>query len=648
MRVDPASESGARRAPDPLAPVRAAVAGRYEIDREIGQGAFATVYLARDLRHERRVAFKVLNADPDSETSELRFLREIRLLARLQHPNILPLIDSGHVGTTLYYVMPYVSGETLRGRMNRERQLPLDAAVEIARAVADGLVHAHGQGVIHRDIKPENILLSAGHPIIADFGVARALDVAGVRQLTRTGLGSPGTPAYMSPEQMLAAQEVDARSDLYSLGCVLYEMLTGRPPFAGKEGFVKRFTEPPPMPSAIRRDVPQELDAVIGKVMAREPADRYSSAADLARALLPSRASGAPAAAEAAPSKRAAAADGRPDNGARPVHAVARPLSENDEARDSYLIARRIIQRRERSELGIAERELLRAVTLDPAFARAHVLLGVLHLLRADLDEPIEAALREGVNAAKRAIEQDAQLGEAHAVMGFAATLAWEWSAAADAFAKAITYGGDSTIVHHWYAINQCARGNLDAARRSLARAIELDAENASLHAAAGMVATYQRDAACALRCHLRACELDPASPLFVTLLGMAESMAEDTDAALLTCTRAVELAGRVDPMMLACRGWTLARAGRRDDARAERESLFALEQRYDISPFYRAALSASVGETEDAIAALRRAHDRCDGWLLALAVHPWMDPLRTTKEYAELVTTIGLKEARG
>ena len=270
---------------DALAPLRAALAGRYEIAREIGQGAFATVYLARDTRHERSVALKVLNADPSSETGELRFIREIRMLAGLQHPNILPLHDSGHVEELLYYVMPYVGGETLRTRMDRERQLQFDAAVSIACETADALAYAHAQGVIHRDIKPENILLSTGHAIVADFGIARAIDLAGVRQLTRTGNSSPGTPAYMSPEQLMADAELDGRTDIYSLGCVLYEMLTGKPPFAGKDGFVRRFTEPPPVPSAVRKNVPSWLDGLVVKALARNPAERYPTAALLARAL---------------------------------------------------------------------------------------------------------------------------------------------------------------------------------------------------------------------------------------------------------------------------------------------------------------------------------------------------------------------------
>jgi len=270
---------------DNLAALRAALTGRYEIGREIGQGAFATVYLARDTRHERQVALKVLNADPGSESGELRFIREIRLLARLQHPNILPLHDSGHVEALLYYLMPYVSGETLRLRMSRERQLPVDTAVRIASEVADALAYAHGQGVIHRDIKPENILLSGGHAVVADFGIARAIDVGGVQQLTRTGMGGPGTPAYMSPEQLMGEGQLDGRSDTYSLGCVLYEMLTGKPPFAGKEGFVKRFTEDPPSPARLRKEIPAWLDAVVLRTLAREPGQRYAVAEDLVRAL---------------------------------------------------------------------------------------------------------------------------------------------------------------------------------------------------------------------------------------------------------------------------------------------------------------------------------------------------------------------------
>lgn len=270
---------------DPTGRIRSAIADRYEIIREIGQGAFAVVYLARDLRHDRTVAVKVLNADGGSENSELRFIREIHLLAKLQHPNILPLIDSGHVGSTLYYVTPYVSGESLRDRLRRERQLSIRSAVSIARETADALDCAHRDGIVHRDVKPENILLSAGHAIVADFGIAHAIDVAGVRHLTRSGFGAPGTPAYMSPEQLIGERQPDARSDIYSLGCVFYEMLTGKAPFAGKEELVKRVTEPPPSPRSVRKDMPVALESVVLKALARDPNDRYQTGAQFVEAL---------------------------------------------------------------------------------------------------------------------------------------------------------------------------------------------------------------------------------------------------------------------------------------------------------------------------------------------------------------------------
>ncbi len=269
---------------DPIGSLRTALAGRYEIGREIGQGAFATVYLANDARHERQVALKVLNVEPGSGTGELRFIQEIRMLAGLQHPNILPLHDSGHVEALLYYLMPYVSGETLRARMTRERQLPIDAAVRISCEAADALAYAHRQGIIHRDIKPENILLSGGHAVVADFGIARAIDLAGVQHLTGTGMGTPGTPAYMSPEQLVGDHQLDGRSDIYGLGCVLYEMLTGKPPFAG-ENFLRRFTEQPPSPSSLRKEVPRWLDVVVLKTLAPNPEERHARAEDLVREL---------------------------------------------------------------------------------------------------------------------------------------------------------------------------------------------------------------------------------------------------------------------------------------------------------------------------------------------------------------------------
>ena len=210
----------------PIDRLNAALDGRYTISRILGEGGMATVYLARDIRHDRDVAIKVLRAELAEAVGAERFLNEIKTTANLRHPHILPLFDSGAAGTVLFYVMPLVEGETLRDRLTRERQLPIPDALRIAGEVSDALSYAHARGVVHRDIKPENILLEGGHAVVADFGIARAVSAAGGERLTQTGL-SVGTPPYMSPEQASGETDIDGRSDLYSLACVLYEMLGG-------------------------------------------------------------------------------------------------------------------------------------------------------------------------------------------------------------------------------------------------------------------------------------------------------------------------------------------------------------------------------------------------------------------------------------
>ena len=255
-----------------------ALAGRYTIERELGRGGMATVYLARDLKHDRLVALKVLRPELAAVLGAERFLREIRVTGQLQHPHILTLIDSGVADGFLYYVMPYVEGESLRQRLEREGQLPLDEALRIARAIATALDFAHGRGVIHRDIKPENIMLHQGEPMVADFGIALAVSMAGRERLTETGL-SLGTPAYMSPEQASAEPKVDGRSDQYSLACVLYEMLAGEPPYTGPTAqaiIAKRLTEPIPHLSTVRQ-VPTAVEAAVTNALGKAPADRFAT-----------------------------------------------------------------------------------------------------------------------------------------------------------------------------------------------------------------------------------------------------------------------------------------------------------------------------------------------------------------------------------
>ncbi|MDZ4675495.1 MAG: serine/threonine-protein kinase, partial [Gemmatimonadota bacterium] len=265
----------------------AALRDRYRIERELGAGGMATVYLAQDLKHERPVAIKVLRPELARAIGAERFLREIATTANLRHPHILPLYDSGEAADLLFYVMPYVEGESLRDRLERDRQLPLDDALQIAREVADALSYAHARGVVHRDIKPENILLEGKHAVVADFGIAKAVDAAGGGQLTETGM-AVGTPAYMSPEQAAGGQDLDGRSDLYALACVLYEMLAGQPPFTGPtaESLVRQhiMVDAPPVTN-LRPAVPASVAAALQRALAKTPADRFNPVAQFSEAI---------------------------------------------------------------------------------------------------------------------------------------------------------------------------------------------------------------------------------------------------------------------------------------------------------------------------------------------------------------------------
>ena len=273
---------------DELAALGAALFGRYDIERELGRGGMGTVYLAKDRRHRRKVAIKVLRPEVSTPVGAERFLREIEIAASMSHPHILPLHDSGRADSLLYYVMPHIEGESLRERLTREGRLAVDEALRIARQVASALAYAHGRGVIHRDIKPGNILLSAGMALVSDFGIARAVTAAADSpELTAAGI-VVGTPAYMSPEQATGLHELDGRSDIYSLGCVLYEMLSGAPPFVGatvRAILAHLLLDPLPDLRSVRPTIPESLERVVLKALAKTPADRFEDATQFAEAL---------------------------------------------------------------------------------------------------------------------------------------------------------------------------------------------------------------------------------------------------------------------------------------------------------------------------------------------------------------------------
>ena len=281
-----------------LEELKRALATRYSIEHQLGQGGMAIVYRARDLTHDRAVALKVLRPEMTAAVGAQRFLREIEIERRLDHPNILPLLDWGWAGGCLYYAMPCIDGETLFDRIRRERQLSLEDTLGIAREVAAALDYAHGQGVIHRDVKPANILLCRGPALVADFGIARAVITAGGEQLTGSGVGL-GTPEYMSPEQSSQASMVDNSTDIYALGCVVYEMLAGEPPFTGATVQVvtaRHAKAPVPLLRTIRPSLPAGIDETIARALAKLPADRYPTAGAFVEAL-----SGASVGGEAAP-----------------------------------------------------------------------------------------------------------------------------------------------------------------------------------------------------------------------------------------------------------------------------------------------------------------------------------------------------------
>ncbi|MEO8620032.1 MAG: protein kinase [bacterium] len=278
-----------------------ALADRYAVEREIGRGGMATVYLARDLKHDRQVAIKVLHPEIGAALGASRFLLEIKTTANLRHPHIVPLFDSGEVQlaprtpsenaeTLLYYVMPLVEGESLRARIDRDKQLPIEESLRIASEVADALSYAHARGVVHRDIKPENIMIENGHAVVADFGIARALNAAGSERITQTGM-SVGTPMYMSPEQAAGETDIDGRSDLYSLACVLYEMLGGQPPFTGATAATitrqHMIANPPPITN-LRPSVPAPVVDALQRALSKAPADRFNPVAQFGSAIAPS------------------------------------------------------------------------------------------------------------------------------------------------------------------------------------------------------------------------------------------------------------------------------------------------------------------------------------------------------------------------
>jgi len=458
------------------------LSGAYLVEKEVGAGGMATVYLAQDLKHNRRVALKVLHPGLAHALGPERFRREIEIAAGLQHPHILPVFDSGEHEGMLWYTMPFIQGESLRDLMAREAELPLEQAVQITREVAGALDCAHAQGIIHRDIKPENILLSGGHALVADFGIARALSEESGR-LTATGLAI-GTPAYMSPEQGDGDRQVEARSDVYSLASVTYEMLTGEPPYAGATAravMTKRLTDPIPSARRLRRTIPEPLDRAIMRGLAPTPADRFPSAGEFARALV----SGALAAPRApAPSWRrlglvalavaavAALVVLLPGRAAAPPSAVGEYLT-----RGNHLLATRTPK-----AVGDAIAEYQAALALDPANPTALARIGYAYTLFADWGWEYPGLTGPEVRAramdfSQRAIAVDSTSAPAWLTRAYLLSVndPYHLRGAVEAFTRSLAL--DSTSAEAWYQFGQSLMvlGRSEEAAAAYRRSFALD-----------------------------------------------------------------------------------------------------------------------------------------------------------------------------
>ncbi len=456
----------------------AVLSDRYVLERELGRGGMATVYLARDLRHRREVALKVLDPQLAHALGPERFRREIDIAAGLQHPHILTVFDSGESDGILWYTMPFVDGETLRDRLSRTRELPIDVVMTLIREIADALDTAHARGVIHRDIKPENILLAKGHALVTDFGIAHAID-QGAGRLTATGLAI-GTPAYMSPEQAAGDRNVEASSDVYSLACMAFEMLVGEPPYTGASShaiMTKRVTDPIPSARRLRAAVPVAADLAIRRALSPTPADRYSSAGAFAEAL--ARSSVAPR-----PTRRILAIAALGLLGVvLATMLVRRPAANRTSSVNPHLVkGNALVAKRTPAAASEAITEYQAVLADEPENAAALAKVGYTYALFGDWGWAHEGRTAAELHAmaidyAARAIAADSTSADAWLTRGYVLTVddPYRMRGAVEAFDRALAI--DSTMAEGWYQLGQTlmALGNDTRAADAYRRAFALD-----------------------------------------------------------------------------------------------------------------------------------------------------------------------------
>ncbi len=733
---------------------------RYAIERELGRGGMATVLLADEKKHGRKVAIKVLRPELTASVGAERFLREIGIAARLSHPHIVPLIDSGESGGLLYYVSPFIPGGSLRDRLDTEHVLPIRDALRIAQDVARGLDYAHRNGFVHRDVKPENILFADGHALVADFGVAHAFSPVAGEPITEGGVAL-GTPAYMSPEQASGEQDLAATSDVYSLGCVLYEMLAGAPPILGSSAratMAKQVTERPKPLRAVRPEVPASVESAIARALAKNPDQRFGSIVEFTDALLDerpvkplptalrsiavlpfvnaspdpdneylsdgitdelidalSRVEGLSVASRTSvfalkgkpqdiraigallgasvviegtvrksgdrlriTAQLTSSDDGRLlwsqryDRTSQDVFAIqdeiartivdtlsatsfadlaqpeARHHTKSVEAYGLYLKGRYCWNKR--TQEGVAEgiEYFEQAIREDPSYALAYTGLSDSYALHVDYrNVPVAEGFRRAKEYARRALELDDSLAEAHASLAWTLFIHdWQWDAAAAEFERAIELDRGYATAHQWYAFLLASQGRLDEAVIEAHTAQELDPASVSIRRALGYVYIYARryDQA---RYHLtRALAMNPTAEETYRVLGLALTFRGEYGEAERVLREAVAFPGSATYSATTL-GYSLARAGDRTyalDVLARLES--KLRSDY-VSPVELATLHLGLGNDVEALDWMQRAIDETRGWMAYLDVHPIMDPVRRHPRFADLVSRMRLPSAR-
>ncbi|MGQ0640652.1 MAG: protein kinase domain-containing protein [Gemmatimonadaceae bacterium] len=742
--------------------LQSALGDRYELERELGRGGMATVYLANDRQHSRRVAVKVL--DPTLRAGQVesdRFHREIRVAANLVHPGIVPLFDSGECNGHLYYVMPFIDSETLADRLAREGTLSTNAAIHITTSLARALDYAHRRGIVHRDIKPANIFLHEGEALLADFGVARAVSSLGLNTATTTAGFAVGTPNYMSPEQAVADRDVDGRSDQYSLACVLFEMLAGQPPFVAEHArqvIMRHVVEPPPSIRRQRADVSGAIEVALVRALAKAPAERFGSTGEFAAALtsravvgdpikdgshavavLPfvtvggeadteylsdgltdelisalarvdglrvtSRTSAFAYKGRATDVRRIGselqvadviegtvrrsgrrlrvtarltnATDGtqrtalrfdrdtddlfaledelaaaivdqlRPTLLPTSVHVAPRRYTDNADAYRLYLRGRFAWNKRTYEDTAEAIQYFEQAIAEDPTYALAYSGLSDAHALQLDYrNVPVAEGMARAKTYARKALELDEGLAEAHASLGWVLFIYdWEWQESLAHFERAVAISPNYATARQWYSFPLVALGQFERSLAEVQMAVDLDPASVSVRRSRGGVAYYARrydDAVAQLE---RAAVINPTSEETHRSLGFAFFHLGEMKRAERSFREGL-LYTPESPYSLAGLAGALHRLGRENEAR---DAQLELKRRASVGYVSTAAFAMMhglLGNVEEAIDWLEKARDERRGFVAYIGVNPTLDPLRQSPRFNAIVAALGLDRA--